>query len=688
MSNKNYNVFFNTHTVSGIVISVALYVIFFAGAFALFKDEIQVWEEGKTVSHIERKNINYDKILSSLNKKYQLTGRDLEINFGEKSDYIYVNMTASKDSIASETGKLSNLFFTNINSLKSKSYEEQYSLGEFLYRLHFFQQLPIIGIYLAGFVSLFFLFAIITGVIVHWKKIISNFFVFNPKATLKRLWADAHTALGIIGLPFQFIFAVTGTYFAMSLFVLLPANILYNGNQDKLMEDLRPERKIQKWIVKSDIKKPSFNVFVKKAAVKWEGFHLTQAYVKNYGGVNMKYIISGEIESSNRFIGLGRITFNPYSGKTEIIKNPKKLNYNEDAQRVLTRLHFGDYGGITMKIVYFILALITCFVIITGVLIWIESRNKKSMTLRQRLYTAKIGHIYLAVCLSMLPVTALSFLFVKFSKGIFLDKQSSIYYFYFIIWMIFILFFRYKRDNYYTNKISLLLGALFSFLIPISNGFISGNWIWITLYNNQYNIAFIDLLWLIIALISLGIYCKINPKIKEQSSFYKYPIDFKKSKRLLTKETKTTSLIINKKSLNTSTDKNHIPMRTKIIILWMFLAIGWIVHHMYGLFNIYYNETLIMNGATGKAPFTHHIYRILFEGMCLLFALLTVELSKKWFKIISFIWAIIVGLYNVYHFFEAIVYESGNISEIFMLTLVAIASIFININIYKWIKNK
>ena len=47
MSNRNYNVFFNTHTVSGIVISIALYVIFFAGAFALFKGEIQIWEEGK-----------------------------------------------------------------------------------------------------------------------------------------------------------------------------------------------------------------------------------------------------------------------------------------------------------------------------------------------------------------------------------------------------------------------------------------------------------------------------------------------------------------------------------------------------------------------------------------------------------------------------------------------------------------
>jgi len=73
--------------------------------------------------------------------------------------------------------------------------------------------------------------------------------------------------------------------------------------------------------------------------------------------------------------------------------------------------------------------------------------------------------------------------------------------------------------------------------------------------------------------------------------------------------------------------------------------------------------------------------------MCLLFGLLTIEISKKWFKVTSLVWASIAGLYNVYHFFEAIMHEASNISEIFMLLLVAIASVFLIINIYKWIKD-
>jgi len=687
MSRRNYNVFFNTHTVSGIVISVALYIIFFAGAFSLFKEEIAVWQEGKALSHTERKAINFDRIFKNLEKKHELTGRDLQINFGE-SDKIYVSLSASQDSLASDNAKKTDYFSVDINSSNTEAYSEHYSLGEFLYRLHFLAQFPYIGIYLAGFVSLFFLFAIVTGVIVHWKKIISNFYAFNPKVALKRVWTDAHTALGIIGLPFQFMFAVTGAYFCLSLLVLIPANFLYGGDQDKLIADVRPERKVYKWVAKSEKEMPSFNAFAQETANKWENFHLTRSFIRNYGGTNMKYVITGELKDSKQFIGTGRIVFDAYSGTIEAEKEPYDSVYLEDIQRVIGRLHFADFGGIPMKIVYFILSLITCFVIVTGVLIYVEARNKKSYTLKQRLYTTKVGHIYMAICLSMLPVTALSFLFVKLTNTYFNDKQTAIYGFYFIVWLLVILFFRYKRDNYYTNKVSLLFGAIFGFLIPICSGIISDNWIWKTYSQGQFDILLIDVLWIVLAAFSLLFYLKIKPQVKENSAFTKNPIDYKNSKALIAEEAK--KLQVKQEEPNditkNETDKNHIEMRTKIIILWLFLGLGWIVHHLYGLFNIYYNETLIMDGATGSAPLAHHVYRILFEGLCLLFALLTIEFSKQWFKWTSFIWAIIAGLYNLYHFVEALIYESSNISEIFMLLLVSIASIFLVKNLFLWKK--
>ncbi|MEE9363626.1 MAG: PepSY-associated TM helix domain-containing protein [Cellulophaga sp.] len=690
MSKKNYNVFFNTHTVSGIVISVALYVIFFAGAFALFKDEIKLWEEGTTISHTQRKDIDFDNILSKLDETYDLTGRDIQLNFGGETDKISVSMSASKDSLASKKGKKRTFLYADINSVETVTYPEQYSLGEFLYRLHFFSQLPNLGIYLAGFVSLFFLFAIVTGIIVHWKKIIPNFYTFNPKTVLKRVWTDAHTALGVIGLPFQFIFAVTGSYFCLSLFVLLPANFLYNGDQTKLLEDLRPTRKNYEWVAKSSQKDtPSFNYFVKQTAQKWDEFHLTRGFIKNYGGTNMKYMFSGELNDNKRFIGMGYISFDPYSGNIEFEKDPNKLSYIEDSQRLFGRLHYADFGGLTTRIIYFILAFITCFVVITGVLIWIEARNKKGMTLSQRLYTAKVGHIYLAICLSMLPVTALSFLFVKFANGYFEDKQSAIYYFYFLIWLAFIFFFRFKRNNYFTNKMSLLLGAIFGFLIPIVNGVISGNWLWTTYANNQYEILTIDVLWLLISTTSLFFYFKIQPQAQMQSTFNKAPIDYKKIKE---EETKMHAEIQSNKHLpehniltTKNNNQNHIPMRTKITTLWTLLILGYIFHHIYGLASVFFNESVLMEGATGETPFWAHQWRILMEGSAFLFTLLTVQLSKKWFRWTSLIWAIVVALFNCYHVVEAILHEATNYSEIFILLLMAVASIILvkQLNIWR-----
>lgn len=684
MSKRNYNVFFNTHTVSGIVISVALYIIFFAGAFALFKEEIAIWQTGEHISHTFKKDVDYDKILSQTEDEYELSGRDIQINFGEKSDKIYVLLRPSKDSLTAASGQETAYFSVDINSFDTKNYVEYYDLGEFLYRLHFFAQIPGIGAYLAGFVSLFFLFAIVTGVIVHWKKIISNFYAFNPRISLKRVWADAHTALGIIGLPFQFIFSVTGAYFCLSILVLIPANFLYHGDQNKLMEDLRPERKEYEWIASANYERPSFNQFAQHTASLWDNFHLKRAFIRNYGGSNMKYVLQGEAHDHTRFVGMARVVLDAQSGKIAVERAPTESVYTEDVQRLIGRLHFADYGGLTVKIIYFLLAFVTCFVIITGVLVWLEARNKKNMSLAQRRYTAKVGHIYLAICLSMFPVTALAFLFVKLSGTYFSNQLTAIYTFYFITWLIASLFFRFKRDNYLTNKYSLLSGAILGFLIPIVNGLVSGNWLWLTYSQGQYDIFLVDALWIILASTALFAYTKITPAVKEKSSFTKLPIDYK---NLTTTQIEEASQKHNFASTSLrSNDKNYIPMRTKIVILWLFLGLGWIVHHIYGLFNIYYNESLMLKGATGEAPLIHHVYRIVFEGICLLFALLSLELSKQWFKYLSFAWAIIAGLYNVYHLVAALLYEPSNISEIFMLLLVMVASVFLVLNLNRWRK--
>nr|BFF40080.1 hypothetical protein BACY1_18850 [Tenacibaculum mesophilum] len=49
MAKRVYNIMFHTHTISGIVISAALYVIFFTGSISFLRDEIIAWERNEPV---------------------------------------------------------------------------------------------------------------------------------------------------------------------------------------------------------------------------------------------------------------------------------------------------------------------------------------------------------------------------------------------------------------------------------------------------------------------------------------------------------------------------------------------------------------------------------------------------------------------------------------------------------------
>ena len=118
-------------------------------------------------------------------------------------------------------------------------------------------------------------------------------------------------------------------------------------------------------------------------------------------------------------------------------------------------------------------------------------------------------------------------------------------------------------------------------------------------------------------------------------------------------------------------------MQYKVAFLWLFIAIGWIVHHIYGLFGVYYNETLMMEGADGTTPLLHHAYRILFEGSALLFAFLSLVFKGKGILYTSLIWAVIGGIYNLYHLGAAIVYEPKNISEHFILVWMVLVSAYL-----------
>ncbi|WP_111309913.1 PepSY-associated TM helix domain-containing protein [Confluentibacter sediminis] len=509
MNNRIYNILFHTHTVSGIVISVVLYVIFFAGSFSFFRDEIVNWERNESVQVTDDIKLNFNKVLDSLNAEDDLYGRDIEFSKYYVEQRVAVSISESKDTLAPAASRASQFFYLNTKDQSKKTYLESYSLGEFLYRLHFLAQIPYpFGYYLSGLVAFFFLFAIITGVLVHWKKIISNFFIFRPFGKLKTLWTDAHTALGILGLPFQFVYAITGAFFMINAFLAAPSMmLLYNNDQDKFYEDLgygHPHYELGKDTLETDF---DLATYIEKTKSMWQDFNVTEIHIFNYGNENMHVLINGHLNYNHRFTGIGEAIYKVGTNELIYKKSPESTSYLDGVKNTLSRLHFGDYGGYPLKIISFILGIATCFVIISGVMIWLVARDKTNISEKKRRFNNGVINIYLAICLSMYPITALSFIAVKIWHP---AVQYFIYGFYFIGWLILTLFFILKKNIHVTNKYSLLSGSIIGFLIPIVNGLITKNWIWNSFINGQFQIFFIDAFWIILSLTTLWITFKIR----------------------------------------------------------------------------------------------------------------------------------------------------------------------------------
>jgi uncharacterized iron-regulated membrane protein len=536
MDPRKYNIYFHTHTISGIIIAALLYVIFFAGSFSFFKDDIAAWQKGRSeVGH--KFGPPYNHLLDSLSQHYNLQGRNFNFYLLRQGQGTYVDMTASQDTTVSKPkpkpqgeekrrGRRDDedaAYFRYYFADKTAGdYSDSYDMAEFLYRLHFLAQLNQVGInigtpfgYLvAGIVAFLFLFALITGLLLHWDKIKSNFFLFRPMSKWKTVWTDMHTVLGVIGFPFQLIFAVTGVVLIVNYVLLTPfANLLYDGDSEKLYESLQYNKTIKvDYTYKPMNGTFDMDAFVSEWQNKWKDSKISRIYVRNYMDESMQVSLEAKPNPDANFAGSGFVTVNIVNGKVLEQKSPDTGgNYIDGVKSLVYHLHFGDFGGKPLRIVFFLLGLMGCAVIISGIMIWLVARDKVATELRKRKFNFWAANFFLAACLSMLPVTAFTFIMVKMLDHV---NQSVIYRTYFYSWLVLGVYLMILRSLPRMNRHTLLLSAVLCFGVPVANGVASGLWIWNTWQQGASDIFFVDALFLVLAGSCAYAYTRVNADAK------------------------------------------------------------------------------------------------------------------------------------------------------------------------------
>ncbi|KGJ97404.1 PepSY-associated TM helix domain-containing protein [Colwellia psychrerythraea] len=421
----------NAHAWVGLIISTILFIIFFAGSLSLFREDIISWERDPyfTVSD-DIENFSFDALISQVTKDYKVHTHGYFILQRPTAEQPSSNIYFEEEIVTQ--GNLDGEQDSQLEAMADDHIDKHlvispdgkilgdgngFEWGNFLYQLHYNLHIPEVGLYFVGVVTLFFFVALLSGVVIHWRKIISKFFQYRKDGKKDKL-LDTHNLIGVMGLPFHIMYAFSGLVFNLLIvYQISYAVVLYGGDQAKLF---KAAGVVDVHIEETNIAVPvqGIDKLYLTAKESLGEVAITRISIDHFGDESASVTFRGDDKS--QFSTRKEVTYHIASGRELYLT---KNNYDNDIRgglAVIASLHFGDFAGYSLRILFFVLGIGTCYIILTGNLMWLQKRvslrsekqNKFGIQLVKAMTTGGfIGTIFATavgfICARLLPVDLL-----------------------------------------------------------------------------------------------------------------------------------------------------------------------------------------------------------------------------------------------------------------------------------------
>lgn len=360
----------NAHAWVGLVISTILFIIFFAGSISLFRDDIVAWELNPHFAVNEQsEHFSLDSLINEVTKEYKVNTHS----------YFFLTMPTLEQPRANLyfEEKVSEAEHDDIHLIlapdgKILGNGNGASWGDFLYELHYNLHIPEVGLYFVGVVTLFFFVALLSGVVIHWRKIITKFFQYRKDGNKDKL-LDAHNLIGVMGLPFHIMYAFSGLVFnLLIIYQISYAVALYGGDQKKLFVAAGV---VDVHLEETNIVTPVIGLdkLLAKAQNSVGEVYFNTVSIDHFGDESASVTFRGQ--DKNQFSTRKEATYHIASGRELYLT---KDNYDNDLRgglAVISSLHFGDFAGYLVRVLFFILGIGTCYIILTGNLMWLKKKS-------------------------------------------------------------------------------------------------------------------------------------------------------------------------------------------------------------------------------------------------------------------------------------------------------------------------
>lgn len=476
MDRARYTRNYDLHSWTGVTLGLFVFVVSFSGCIALFYHELLAWEDPAKRIELTQAPAPINETLTAWVDDLEREGEIEFMNISFPTVYepyyrVFGHVHAQDGSHEDHSARW------HPQTLDLLPQREE-GMARWLYDFHRDLMWPAelggrtIGRALVGVAGVILMLSIITGVIAH-TKIREELFSLRYLRSVRLKWQDTHKVLGLWGLPFYAMIAFTGAFLGIvALLAPITAVLAFKGDQEALIDAVLGEPPAAVGVAAPMLSMDDI------VGMRHPGSGHKPLYVITHNWGDQAAVFDVYFEPDTELKIVEGISISGVTG--EPVHNPAAA-VDTPANRVIaavTPLHYGTFGGIALKGLYFVLGLALCVITALGLMMWIERRLHGKEGKRSKRFYRGLSRLNVGVCMGVVVASAGLFVHNVLYAGSESSRLVWTGWTYFGIWFAAIAY-AFARKDEYRATVELMAGAGVTLIVAaLLNGAATGHPIW------------------------------------------------------------------------------------------------------------------------------------------------------------------------------------------------------------------
>lgn len=370
LSSNTVRASLKAHSGLGLFIAALLYLVCITGVISIFYPDFERWEQAQISEPLATQPAVVQKGLANLLAWHKATHPD-----AKPFEDVWVTLPTvemPRFSVGGHIDTIEAQFFVNPDGSLGEKVDHEWT--HFLVKLHYALTIPgMWGMVLVGVIGMVLVGMVISGIAAH-PNIFKNAFSLRVNRGQRQQQVDLHNRIGVWATPFILAIAITGALIGLSQILLFAfSSSFYQGDTSVIANELylpHPEA--------TNIAAPFMDVAPILEKFSRDHTNLLPYYFSIHFPETTAQTLELGAYLPDRLVWYDAFQFNSQGQQIKRLGWPDG-DVGTQIYASTYRLHFGNYGGLPVQILYATLGLGMCFLCATGMNIWFRRQQQNGV---------------------------------------------------------------------------------------------------------------------------------------------------------------------------------------------------------------------------------------------------------------------------------------------------------------------